>query len=65
MAGHQVGVETVHVGTIQFGCPDCGQPVPVPISATITTDQRHTDIHCTPDLTDAWAHSFTHQHGGQ
>ena len=60
----QVGVETVHVGTIQVRCPDCGQPIPIPVMATITTDDRHSDIRCAPDLTDVQAHSLSHPHGG-
>jgi hypothetical protein len=62
MAG-QVRQETQHVGTVAVTCPDCGLPVPVPVSATVTTDDQHTEIVCTPDLADVWAHTFTHEQG--
>jgi len=58
------------IGELLFGCPDCGQAVPVPVrleepALAAGTDGRQT-IHLalTPDLADLWAHTWTHTHGG-
>jgi hypothetical protein len=50
--------------SVDIECP-CGVVVPVPIaihlSAVHPVDQQR--MTCEPDLTDLWAHSFTHTPG--
>lgn len=52
----------VHVGVVEVICPVCEEVIPVEVTARIidTADAHQMTLHCEPDLTDLWAHSFTH-----
>lgn len=55
---------TKHVGHVGVLCPDCGVVVDVPVSARLEADDEGTQfLDCDPDLTDLWAHSWTHDGG--
>ena len=56
--------DELHVGTVYILCPECGETVPARVSATIgNADDTHlgeATLICTPDMTDVWAHTWTH-----
>ena len=47
---------------VEIACPFCEEPLPVPIAVTMewVADNQQQMI-CTPDLTDVWAHAWTHR----
>jgi hypothetical protein len=48
--------------TASVQCPQCEEVIDIPIEVIITSpedDQQF--IRCEPDLTDVWAHAWTHE----
>lgn len=45
---------------VHLECPTCGQVIAVPITVTVEESADGWLLHCTPDLTDTWAHAWTH-----
>jgi hypothetical protein len=51
----------IEVGTVPIGCGQCDTVVQVPVTADLQpNDDGDQELVCTPDLTDAWAHAWTH-----
>lgn len=50
--------------TTTLGCPECGEAIAVPITVTLAMGADGQLLDCTPDLTDVWAHAWTHSHAG-
>ena len=44
-------------------CPECHQQVPVPITVRIEGTDHQPTVVATPDMTDLWAHAWTHTKG--
>ena len=44
-------------------CPECQAQIDVPVNLTVTTDKDSGAqfIEAEPDLTDVWAHAWTHE----
>jgi hypothetical protein len=43
-------------------CPECREEIYVPVNLKITTDGDGAQfIEAEPDLTDVWAHAWTHE----
>jgi hypothetical protein len=43
-------------------CPKCREELDVPVKLSITTEGDGAQfIECDPDLTDVWAHAWTHE----
>ncbi|MEQ6898998.1 hypothetical protein [Microbacterium sp. KR10-403] len=55
----------VHVGTVNIQCPVCDTIIPAEVTAVLVpaaaTESGRIELACTPDLTDMWAHMWTHQ----
>lgn len=48
--------------TASVQCPQCEQVIDIPIEVIITDpDDDQQFIRCDPDLTDVWAHAWTHE----
>lgn len=41
-------------------CPQCQQPIPVPVLARMNASETEQALELQPDMAEAWAHSFTH-----
>lgn len=41
-------------------CPTCDVAITVPITVELSTGADGLVLDCTPDLTDVWAHVWTH-----
>lgn len=53
--------EWTHVGEFQMQCP-CGTDVGIGVLAKFSTDDEGAQIVLLePDMTEAWAHSWTHE----
>ena len=48
---------------VEVCCPECGEPIPVTITATVTVCDcgRHQGLETTPDFTDVAAHIWLHE----
>lgn len=54
--------EAFQVGTVWVGCPACGENMPATVSAEIVEDEDgRPQLQCQPDMTDLWAHMWTHR----
>lgn len=52
------------VGTVWIACPECGESLPATVSAEVVDhdgDGLHSELVCTPDMTDVHAHVWAHQ----
>ena len=47
---------------VEIACPVCEEPLPVPIAVTMEwVADNQQQMVSTPDLTDVWAHAWTHR----
>lgn len=54
----------MHVGTVTIQCPACPTQVDVVVTARIDDGDAHAgqaNLICEPDMTDLWAHMWTHE----
>lgn len=50
------------VGDLHVACPECGETIAVPITARLSAPGEDGQfVTCEPDLTDVWAHAWTHE----
>lgn len=55
-------VSSSKVGTAYVVCPVCEEEVPVVVTATVTgTSGRTAYLVCEPDMSDMYAHAWTHE----
>lgn len=54
-------VDSLHVGTVRLACPVCGETSPASVSAVIEGEPGSEHLVCTPDMSDVWAHAWTHE----
>lgn len=52
---------TIEVGTVAVRCPECADELPVVVRAELTWQDGQQFLVCDPDMTDLWAHKFTHE----
>ena len=45
---------------VHIGCPTCGSVIPVPFTAELAWQGDRQYIEFEPDMTDLWAHAWTH-----
>lgn len=48
------------VAVVHEPCPACGLPIPVTITSDLDASGRGVTITLIPDMTDLWAHAWTH-----
>lgn len=49
------------VGTVVMACPECPAEIPITVTGVLTTDDEGRQyLRCDPDMSDLWAHSWTH-----
>ena len=55
---------TTTLDGLVLACPECRQPVPIPIQVTVSYEPDGELQHLTldPDFTDLWAHTWVHTH---
>lgn len=54
----------VEVGTAHIECPECGEVMPAAVTCQIIeSDEGGQTLACTPDMTDIWAHVWSHDNG--
>ena len=53
------------IGTAHIACPECQEVIPVDVRGRLVyrDDDDRGRIECDPDLTDLWAHAWTHTDG--
>jgi len=51
--------EPVNVASFRILCPDCGAPVTIGVLAQLNESDLR-ELVLTPDVSDIWAHSWTH-----
>lgn len=52
----------ISVGTVAAQCPaeDCGAVVDIPVTAEFETQGDRQYLVCEPDMSDLWAHAWSH-----
>lgn len=55
----------VEVGTAHVVCPECGEVMPAVVTAQLVpgAEPGRVLLECTPDMTDVWAHMWSHDEG--
>jgi len=55
----------VNAGSVSIVCPECDAIVVVPVNCEIENPEGAwlgaAALNCTPDMTDLWAHMWTHE----
>lgn len=46
---------------VRVECPECGEHIDVPIAVALSTDAGGQSMTADPDLSDVWAHAWTHE----
>lgn len=55
---------SINVGEVGIVCPECSAEIPVSVSAELTADDEGRQyLACDPDMSDLWAHMWTHDGG--
>lgn len=52
---------SVHAGNVEVICPACETLIGVDVSAEIVQQGDNPYLATTPDMTDLWAHMWTHE----
>lgn len=53
--------DNVLVGTVTVQCPACDVQLPIPVTAHLSqVNRQQQELVCNPDMSDVWAHAFTH-----
>lgn len=48
-------------GTIHVECPECHEAMPALVTCQVVTDEYgEQSLACKPDMTDIWAHMWSH-----
>jgi len=49
------------IGPVVIRCPECQDEIPVPIHASLgESDDDRQYLNLNPDMSDLWAHAWTH-----
>ena len=54
---------TIPARIIEVICPECAAVLPIPVAVHIgaITEDGDLPVEAVPDLTDVWAHAWTHE----
>lgn len=60
--GRSSQMKTLVAGVVHVECPSCGESMPATVTCEILgdTDGEDQTLACTPDMTDIWAHVWSH-----